>query len=872
MAFTKKQPILSITNALPSDAADSKGSALNPPQMQQKKTSSLLLKRKPVKVSSSSTSTSTSSASSASGVAVSSHSSLNQGSSVIKSTSTLTPPSRKSSMSILTGPPLAQMVQQKDNIYPQIQPSALPLLDAEGAGMGMTTSVNFLNTPKTPKTFKQSQDELFSKLEQLAAQKNKGRISEPQRKQPAQTVTLRGRQPNGSLHSANRSANLQQSNLFGGSATSLKSLSHRPAHIFQSSMGSNMHHGSSSTFVHTPVVRDKPREPRRRLSSSQFKTPSTVEMAELAQVVVANATPPKIQNKLRKRASTLSLTTTTFLPPASRNNSGAAIAPLEGYDNDNLDYRQRYETALKESKTWEKKYSSVQHQLHFERECWEEKFAEMEKTLRDLENSKTEANLEKMNTLLDTVQELQLANEVFRKQLTDAGIEPDPTPATQYHSHHLLVGENLDRTFLEENELLKQKSLVTNQKIADLSTEITRASIAISQTINYVQLRYLTQMLDAAEHVSTQRRSRVMSNSFLSDMLARGVKKPGPLQPKNTSSTSTQTPQTVLTALQLQQQQQFQQQFMHQQLAALGNGSSTKLNKTLSFTSSLLQLAGLSHSLDKNGPPIELQYRLKGEAMDDRSQLIHKRTGIPPVIIQDLKGSPTSPDSVDRLAASRTPTPLPKFQYASPTSSQLHIFVPDAALPFGFMTSSSAASGSSRAGSMHRGMGSTGALNTASSLEDAGSNCSSLLPSASSSLLRRSSSDCSLMVTTGAQPGQKRLQQLQYNQQLQQHQQQQAKKLGLVRSGGGGGGKYPYSNSHGSRPTSQLSMSSSSLNRAMSQQFLSPEMAFLYSNNTNTSSSGNYNNSNNNNSHINNHHNGFGAQSKSSISGRSKPG
>lgn len=97
----------------------------------------------------------------------------------------------------------------------------------------------------------------------------------------------------------------------------------------------------------------------------------------------------------------------------------------------------------------------------------------MEKTLRDLENSKTEANIEKMNTLLDTVQELQLANEVFRKQLLNAGIEPDPMPATQFHSHHLLVGENLDRTFLEENELLKQKSLVTNQKIADLSTEIT---------------------------------------------------------------------------------------------------------------------------------------------------------------------------------------------------------------------------------------------------------------------------------------------------------------------------------------------------------------------------------------------------------------
>ncbi|KAG9320604.1 hypothetical protein KVV02_004194 [Mortierella alpina] len=789
MAFTKKQPTLSLTNALPSNGADSNGSAHNQPQTQQKKTSALLLKRKPVKATNSSTSTSTSSASSASGVAVSANSSQNQSSTAIKSTSTLTPPSRKSSMSILTGPPLAQIVQLKDNIYPQIQPSALPLIDAEGVGMGMKTSADFLNTPKTPKTFKQSQDELFSKLEQLAAQKNKGRIIEPQQTQPAQAVTLRGRQPNGSLNSANRSVNFQQSNVFGGSATSLKSQSHRPAHIFQSSMGSNVQHGSSSSFVHTPVLRDKPRELRRRLSRSQFKTPSTVEMAELAQVVVANATPPKIQNKVRKRASTLSLTTTTFMLPRSRNNSNAAIVPPGAYDHDNMDYRQAYETALKESRNWEKKYSSVQHQLHFERECWEEKFGEMEKTLRDLENSKAEANLEKMNTLLDTVQELQLANEVFRRQLVDAGIEPDPMPSTQFHSHHILVGENLDRTFLEENELLKQKSLVTNRKIADLSTEITKASIAISQTVNYVQLRYLTQLLDAAEHVSNQKRSRAMSNSFLSDMLARGVKKPGPLQPKNTSSTSTQTPQTVLTALQLQQQQQFQQQFMHQQLAALGNGSSSKLNR--SFTSSLLHLAGLSHSLDNNGST-ELQYRLKGGVMDDRSQLIHNRTGIPPVIIQNLKGSPTSPESVDRLAASRTPTPLPKFQYASPTSSQLHIFVPDAALPFGFMTSSSAASGSSRAGSMLRGIGSTGALNTASSLEDGSSSGGHHHHhhhhhSVSSSTLRRSSSDCSLTGT--AQPGQRRLQQLQNNQQ-----QQQAKKLGLV-------GKYPYPNGHSSRPT-----------------------------------------------------------------------
>ena len=97
---------------------------------------------------------------------------------------------------------------------------------------------------------------------------------------------------------------------------------------------------------------------------------------------------------------------------------------------------------------------------------------------RDLENSRTEANIDKMNSLLDTVQQLQLANEVFRKQLDDAGIEPDPMPAAQFHSDLLLVGKNLDRTFLEENELMKEKSLITNQKIAHLSTEINVSVLA----------------------------------------------------------------------------------------------------------------------------------------------------------------------------------------------------------------------------------------------------------------------------------------------------------------------------------------------------------------------------------------------------------
>lgn len=92
--------------------------------------------------------------------------------------------------------------------------------------------------------------------------------------------------------------------------------------------------------------------------------------------------------------------------------------------------------------------------------------------LHNQESIKTETNVEKMNSLLDTVQQLQMANEVFRKQLKDAGIEPDPKPAVEYHWHHLLMGENDDRTVLEENELIQEKSIITNQKIAHLSSEI----------------------------------------------------------------------------------------------------------------------------------------------------------------------------------------------------------------------------------------------------------------------------------------------------------------------------------------------------------------------------------------------------------------
>ncbi|KAI1321204.1 hypothetical protein EDD11_007770 [Mortierella claussenii] len=80
-------------------------------------------------------------------------------------------------------------------------------------------------TPKTPKTFQQTQDELFSKLEALAVAKSK-----------------------------------------------------------------------SIAMTNSPKS-----PPRRRINSAQFKTPSVAEMEELAKIVVANASPPKTQNKLRKR-------------------------------------------------------------------------------------------------------------------------------------------------------------------------------------------------------------------------------------------------------------------------------------------------------------------------------------------------------------------------------------------------------------------------------------------------------------------------------------------------------------------------------------------------------------------------------------------
>ncbi|KAK3837050.1 MAG: hypothetical protein JOS17DRAFT_732937 [Linnemannia elongata] len=391
-------------------------------------------------------------------------------------------------------------------------------------------------------------------------------------------------------------------------------------------------------------------------------------------------------------------------------------------------------------------------------------------------------------------------------------------PAAQFHFRHLLVGKNLDRTFLEENEVMKEKSLITNQKISHLSTEINNVAIAISQTINYVQLRYLTQMLDAAEHVSSQRRTRAMSNSFLSDMLSRGVKKTGPAA-KNTNSISTQTPAMLMSNLQ------------HQ---GINNGSATfrsfetTISKSFSFTTSLLNLTGLNN----NGQgPTEIIYKLKGGATDDRSQLT--RQGIPPLVIQDLKGNPASPDSEDILAANRANPPIPRFQYASPTSSQLRIFVPDSNNPGAFGHSSGASAcnmsiaNGSRAGSVLNG------------LEDHGENGGGTGIGGGTGgglgQFRRSSSDISLQMA-GL-----------HNYQQGLHPLQHPRFQGPVRTGG----KYPYPYHHpsssssssnlSSRAPSQRALSFSAPNNlprvASSQQFLSPEMAILYSHHSKSSHS-----------------------------------
>lgn len=71
------------------------------------------------------------------------------------------------------------------------------------------------------------------------------------------------------------------------------------------------------------------------------------------------------------RASTLSLTTTTFMPPSTKNPVIVAMTPNGRHEVMDFDFRHRYEAALRDAMTWEKKYSSAQHQIHYEREQWE---------------------------------------------------------------------------------------------------------------------------------------------------------------------------------------------------------------------------------------------------------------------------------------------------------------------------------------------------------------------------------------------------------------------------------------------------------------------------------------------------------------------
>ncbi|KAF9335432.1 hypothetical protein BG006_000070 [Podila minutissima] len=667
MALAKKQPASTVAASFADPNASSKSTVT---RTQTQSASAAFTKRKPVKPTAAS---------------------VFANSDVKSSSASTTSTSDRSQYSTSSTGPSVNNVQRN------------PVPDASGMGLGMAK--------KPAKTFQESQDELFSKLEELAATKT--RVN-PLDKVPPSSLTTA--QQKGMKRSTGFSITTPTRTTPGNKSVTFNQGQSKQITLGNSSPASLKPQRRSSTGFQQ---QGKDFGPRRKINSAQFKTPSTVEMAELAEIVVANASPPKVQNKLRKR----------------------------------------YEAALRDAMTWEKKYSSAQHQIHYEREQWEEKYGELEKMLHNQESIKTETNVEKMNSLLDTVQQLQMANEVFRKQLKDAGIEPDPKPAVEYHWHHLLMGENDDRTVLEENELIQEKSIITNQKIAHLSSEINNVAIAISQTINYIQLRYLTQMLDAAEHVPTQKRTRAMSNSFLSDMLSRGVKKAGPLQAKNTTSIATQTPPSILTALQLQQAES--------SLRPLEN----KLNKSFSFTSSLLNLAGLNTQHNSSSTS-ELQYRLKGRALDDRSQLIHCRPGIPPVIVQDLKGSPRSPEPIDLLANSRV-APIPKFQYASPTTSQLRLFVPDG---FGHMTSS--VSNGSQGGSMHNG----------SSGEDG--------------WLRQSAPDISSLMSS----------------------QSQGHGNGWLRAGG----KYPLPHNLAPKHSSETSMTKTSLHRAMSEQFLSPEMAMHY--------------------------------------------
>ncbi|KAF9909338.1 hypothetical protein BX616_011215, partial [Lobosporangium transversale] len=144
-----------------------------------------LLKRKPVKrlVSSSASNhsiTSTSTGSSQISNPNDSNKKNNDRSSSSSSSSSTYSQSiaRKSNLK-MTGPSSGPTLKG-EIVYPQVQ-KGYPLMDTTGIGMGMGMVMvmgaelndEALNTPKTPKTFQQSQEELFSKLEALAAAKNK---------------------------------------------------------------------------------------------------------------------------------------------------------------------------------------------------------------------------------------------------------------------------------------------------------------------------------------------------------------------------------------------------------------------------------------------------------------------------------------------------------------------------------------------------------------------------------------------------------------------------------------------------------------------------------------------------------------------------
>ncbi|KAG0239730.1 hypothetical protein BGW41_007530 [Actinomortierella wolfii] len=580
------------------------------------------------------------------------------------------------SVSALVGPPSA--IPTSDILHPQNHRgfvSMMPLHDASGLGLGMSgggggssggisgggvgeggthsnigyasvDSLHLLLDSPQHKTFEETQEELYAKLTDLAKAKNGGRTSSSTTALPSMaagsssTTSFKASQPNGALqnkHLQNAQLRPRGSN---GSTTGIS----RPTSTVRRPSKKGIASHSTSNLVTNPSVR---REPRRKVNSAQFRTPSVADMQELAQVVVANATPPKSQNQkkvIRKKPSILSMTTTTFGAPSVAGSSASGSSYSTNSNINNLltipsnrmhdaasdhEYRLLYEDALKEIQALEKKFSALQQQLAYERDSWQEMYNELERRFEEQQNIKAEAQTEKMNELLDTVQELQLANECFRRQLKEADIEPNPTPAAEFHSQ-FFFDDDLERSIIEQNQLVNDRSLASNKHIAVLSTEITNSCVAISQTINHMQLQFLKQTLHSVEHVAVQKRTRAMSNSFLSDMLGRDDQ-------------------------------------LH-------------------------------------------QFRLKGRTltgwmMDDRSQSITHRSGVNQNIVQDLKGGPASPVNAEAEDAisNKHLVPAPRFQYASPTTSQLRIIVPDVSALGHSSTSSSTTTTTTTTSSISRG-------------------------------------------------------------------------------------------------------------------------------------------------------------------------